>query len=58
MNGDIAVRQIQKNISKISKFMENCNSSQAVPIMEKPKHFDVIILDLDMPILNGYEACK
>lgn len=22
------------------------------------KHFDVIILDLDMPIINGFEACK
>jgi len=20
-------------------------------------HFDAIILDLDMPIMNGYEAC-
>ena len=22
------------------------------------QQFDVIILDLDMPIMNGYEACK
>lgn len=23
-----------------------------------PKHFDAIILDLNMPIIDGYEACK
>lgn len=24
----------------------------------KTAHYDVIILDLDMPIMNGYQACK
>lgn len=23
-----------------------------------PRHFDMIILDLTMPIMDGYEACK
>ena len=26
--------------------------------MIEPQHFDVVILDLNMPILDGYEACK
>lgn len=27
-------------------------------ICEKPIHYDAIILDLNMPIMNGHEACK
>ena len=23
-----------------------------------PKHFDAIFMDLNMPIMNGYDACK
>ena len=26
--------------------------------VEKPVHFDAIILDLNMPIMRGDEACK
>lgn len=29
-----------------------------IDIPKHPQHFDVIILDLNMPILNGFEACK
>lgn len=30
----------------------------AAEAQKKRKHYDLIILDLDMPILDGFEACK
>ncbi len=34
------------------------NGKQAIDILNKTSDFDLICLDIDMPILNGYETCK
>lgn len=54
VNGDLAVREIQKNMLQFYKY----NSSKSKKPMEQPVHYDAIILDLNMPIMNGTEACK
>jgi CheY-like chemotaxis protein len=28
------------------------------PLPDPPHPYDLILLDLDMPILNGFDACK
>lgn len=60
MNGDQAVCAIQKNMNEFFEYeqwLENGGEASSEQLL-MPKHFDVIILDLNMPILNGYEACK
>ena len=40
---------------------DNNNKNKSLSETEKetePVHFDIIMLDLNMPIMNGYEACK
>ena len=51
----MAVREIQKNMSEFYKYNKDNQMKMAV---EEPVHFDIIFLDLNMPIMNGYEACK
>ena len=51
MNGDEAVKIIQKNMVEFHSYQAGSNEP-------RPKHFDIIILDLNMPIMNGYEACR
>lgn len=54
VNGDQAVREIQDNMHDFYDFENDHNNE----IKDPPMHFDVVILDLNMPILDGYEACK
>lgn len=41
------------------QYYEQClDSDSSQEAIVPPKHYDVIILDLSMPIMDGYEACK
>ena len=51
MNGDEAVKTIQNHMVDLHQF----NSGNT---MHQPKQYDAIILDLGMPIMDGYDACK
>lgn len=51
LNGDLAVKLIQQNMVEFHEY-----KSGKTDIL--PKHFDAIILDLNMPIMGGKEACK
>ena len=53
VNGDLALRQIQKNMGEFY----NYNNSKKRHTKEQPVHYDAIIMDLSMPIMDGQEAC-
>ena len=55
INGDQAVREIQKNMSEFQAFKKDQRGKVNV---FKPAHFDAVLLDLNMPIMDGYDACK
>jgi CheY-like chemotaxis protein len=56
MNGKIALDIVQSNISKYKNYFKKYEQNAIG--LEVPKHFDVIILDLNMPIMGGYEALQ
>ena len=55
MNGDLAVIEVQKNMHE---FYEFDVTMEGHSLKEQPRHFDAIIMDLNMPIMDGYKACK
>ena len=54
INGAEAVSEIQKNMNEFFKFQKSSKKR----CLKMPQHFDAIILDLDMPIMDGYNAAK
>jgi len=34
------------------------NGKQALDILNQSNNYDLVLLDIDMPILDGYETCK
>jgi CheY-like chemotaxis protein len=53
MTMDFLVDEAENGLIAIELFQENKLLSK----QDKSLPYDVIILDLDMPIMNGYEAC-
>lgn len=51
------IKLMVDNISDIS-IVKLCNSAQELYDFLKDEHVDVILLDINMPELNGIEACK
>jgi CheY-like chemotaxis protein len=56
MNGKIALEIVQSNISQYKNYYKKYEQNEIRE--EEPRHFDVIILDLNMPIMGGFEALK
>ena len=56
MNGKIALDVVQHNISQYKSYYDKYEQNAIG--QQPPKHFDIIILDLNMPIMGGYEALK
>ncbi|NJB82387.1 hybrid sensor histidine kinase/response regulator [Wenyingzhuangia aestuarii] len=56
----------QKNIQVLGSLLKNedyiigvaMNGQQAIDILKKTKDFDLILLDVNMPVMDGFEACK
>jgi len=51
----ILIKEIIKRIT--TNFAEASNGKQAVELVEK-EDFDVILMDIEMPVMNGIEATK
>lgn len=50
----ILIAKCEVNQSKISK----ATNGMACVNMAIQEHFDLVIMDIEMPILNGYQACS
>jgi CheY-like chemotaxis protein len=53
----MALEYVKENIQNIQKYYSKYQQN-LISFQKKPSHFDAIILDLNMPIMNGYDACK
>ena len=55
----------QKNIQVIGNVLQEAgydvgfaiNGKQALSILQKNNAYDLVLLDIDMPVMNGFEAC-
>lgn len=47
-----------QNLRYVQKIQEASNGQEALNLVQQKPQFDMIFLDLDMPIMDGYAACK
>ncbi|MFA7405369.1 MAG: HD domain-containing phosphohydrolase [Pelobacteraceae bacterium] len=40
------------------RLVKACNGQQALDLLETEPHIDVVLLDLEMPVMDGYETIK
>ncbi|NCS95357.1 MAG: SpoIIE family protein phosphatase [Leptospira sp.] len=52
-------RQVLKNHLKLEQFniIEASSGMEALELIQKNNNFDLVILDVMMPMMNGYEVC-
>ena len=52
---------IQRAILEVTSehyFIIANNGNEAINLVEQHKHFDIVLLDLNMPLMNGFDTLK
>lgn len=52
----ILIKEIIKKIT--TNYVEASNGKQAIEYLEANDDFDVVLMDIEMPVMNGIEATK
>ncbi|MCM1060784.1 MAG: response regulator [Eubacterium sp.] len=54
---DDMIRLLTKaKLSHLYKIEEAANGEEALDVLTR-KHIDILIVDISMPVMNGYERC-
>jgi phosphoserine phosphatase RsbU/P len=60
VDDDLLIIKLVGNVLRKAKYkIENAsNGMQALAILEADPHYDLVLLDVDMPEMNGFDTCK